>query len=190
MTPIQQIKAAIRCDDYIARYLEVKNNKSLCPVHNEKTPSLVLHDTWARCFGCGWHCDIISFAREYHGISTGDAIRMLAEEAGVQLTHQPAPHPYDAARAARTAAECEEWHRQTRAALLASLHTDDYDRILPFLTALESMTRSQLLAAYLAQRTVEQGSLLRESVRESDLWCKAITPLLSGLIDRMAGQSL
>lgn len=186
MTPIEQIKAALRFDDYAGRYLDIRANKSRCPVHDEKTASFVIHAKYGKCFGCGWHCDVISFAAEYHGISTGEAIRMLADELGLPLTRQPVAHPYDAAKAARIRAEADEWLRQTRAALITSRNADDWDRVAPFLARLESMSRRELQEAYLAQRTPEQAAMLRESIRETELWVKAITPLLERLSSYIA----
>lgn len=182
MTPIEQIKAALRFDDYAGRYLDIRANKSRCPVHDEKTASFVIHAKYGKCFGCGWHCDVITFAAEYHQMSTGAAIRMLADELGLPRQRQTALHPYDAAKAARIRAEAEEWRRQARAAMLESMHADDWDRVAPFLARLEALGRIQALDAYTAQRTPEQAELLRESIRETELWAKAITPLLERLI--------
>lgn len=182
MTPIEQIKAALRVDEYAGRFLEVKNKTALCPWHKEKTPSLKLHADFYKCHGCGAGGDVIAFAAEYHGITTRQAVRMLADQLGIPLTRQPEPHPYDAAKDARIRAEAEEWRRLARASLLASLHTDHYDLILPFLELLESMSRHQVLSAYREQRTVEQAALLRASIRESDLWVKAMTPLVERML--------
>lgn len=228
MTPIEAIKSTIRFDDYAARYLDIKNGKATCPVHKEKTASFVIHPLFGKCFGCGWHCDVIAFAAEYHGLSTGAAIRMLADEGGITLTRQPAVHPYDAAKAERIRAEAEEWRRQSRAALLAALNRsiqdqppwvpvfierspcvpdvwlpridvewilqpceypepdDSYSLIAPFLERLEALSRGEALEAYKDQRTPEQAAMLRESIRESDQWEKAMKPLISTLIDRLA----
>lgn len=186
MTPIQQIKAAIRVDEYAARYLTIKNGKSLCCFHVERTPSLSLHEHYFYCHGCSIGGDLIKFAAEYHAITVSDSVRMFASELGIPLKRQPAAHPYDAAKDARIRAEADEWRRQMKAALIAALHTDKYDLVLPFLERLESMSPSLVTKAYREQRTLEQASLLRESIRESDLWVKAMTPPISGLIDRMA----
>lgn len=174
MTPIEQIKAAIRFDGYAGRYLEVKAGKALCPFHHEKSPSFRVYEDHFYCFGCGAGGDLIRFAREYHGLSMGDAIRLLASEAGVPLAKQAPVHPYDALRAARQAAEAEEWHRLARRALIAgqhrSLHVDDYAdayaKLDKFRAHIEAMSKAQILAAYSAQRTPEQGAQLRASLAE------------------------
>jgi DNA primase len=64
--------------------------KGLCPFHNEKTPSF--HVTPARrffhCFGCGASGDVISFVMKLEGRSFPEAVRLLAERAGVELPQQ------------------------------------------------------------------------------------------------------
>jgi len=181
MTPIQQIKAALPFDQYAARHLKFKHGFAVCPFHKEKTGSLKANKLRGKCFGCGWSGDIISFAASYHGISTSAAIRMLADELGIALTKQAPIKPYDAIKAKRERSEAEEWYRQCRRTLIASMLADDYDRVLPFLTALEA---AHPIAAYREQRTVEQAALLRAAIRESDLWVKAMTPIMERLISQ------
>ena len=62
--------------------------KGLCPFHNEKTPSFSVDDEKGNyhCFGCGAHGDIISFIMEMQNISFKDALSILAEKAGVDLS--------------------------------------------------------------------------------------------------------
>ncbi len=179
MTPIQQIKAALPVNAYASRYLTIKAGKALCPFHKEKTPSLSLKAEYFKCHGCGESGDVISFASQYHGISTAAAIRMLADEFGIPLTKQLSVKPYDAVKAKRERMEADEWRRQGLSAIRTAMLADDYDRILPFLTAFEA---SNHLSAYRAQRTIEQAALLRASVRESDLWVKAMTPMIERLL--------
>lgn len=187
MTPIEQIKAAIRVDEYAARYLTVRNGKALCPFHKEKTPSLSVHEAFYKCHACGVGGDVIKFAAAFHDISTGDAIRMFAAELGIPLTRQPEKHPYDAAKDARMRAEAEEWKRQMRRSIILAMHYDHFDRIEPFLDMVNALGGQRLLAAYKEQRTMEQGIRIRESIREKDQWEKAMKPLISGFIDRLAG---
>ncbi len=162
MTPIQQIKAALHFDEYVARYLTVKNKSALCPFHVEKSPSLALHEQWGKCFGCGWAGDVVKFSAEYHDITLSAAVRMLADELGIQLIHQSASHPYDALKADRERMEAVEWRRLTKLQMVSAA---DYDTSLPFIEDLDAMTHHQLLAAYREQRTVEQAATLRDSAR-------------------------
>jgi DNA primase len=179
VTPIEQIKAAIRLDEYASRYLVIKNKKAICFLHAEKTASMSVHRDYFFCHGCGAGGDIIKFASAYHDLTASGAVKMLAAELGIPLTRQAQAHPYDAAKAQRERSEAEEWKRQAKRSLLTCLHQDDYDRILPFLERLEA---APALPAYRAQRTPEQAVMLRESMRETDLWVKAITPLVERLL--------
>jgi len=64
-----------------------QNHQALCPFHNEKTPSFVIFDASQhfRCFGCGKSGDIISFVMEREQVGFMEALRQLAERAGVEL---------------------------------------------------------------------------------------------------------
>lgn len=76
----------------IGAYLELKpagtaRFKALCPFHNEKTPSFtVSRDRQIfYCFGCEKHGDAISFLQEYEGLTFHEALRKLADKAGIRL---------------------------------------------------------------------------------------------------------
>ncbi|WP_294391708.1 DNA primase [uncultured Sphingomonas sp.] len=74
--------------------------KGCCPFHNEKTPSFYVNDEKAfyHCFGCGAHGDAIRFLTEAKGLPFMDAVKDLAQAAGLEL---PAPDPAARARAER-----------------------------------------------------------------------------------------
>ena len=59
----------------------------LCPFHQEKTPSFNVNDQKAMyyCFGCHAHGDLISFITETEKISFADAVKYLANFAGMSL---------------------------------------------------------------------------------------------------------
>ena len=77
--------------DIVERYVPLKkagtNFSACCPFHTEKTPSFTVSPTkqFYHCFGCGAHGNAISFVMEYQGLGYIDAIRSLAEGAGMQL---------------------------------------------------------------------------------------------------------
>jgi len=59
----------------------------LCPFHSEKTPSFHVHPDrgFFKCFGCGVGGDVITFVQKLENAAFGDAVRMLAAKAGVEL---------------------------------------------------------------------------------------------------------
>lgn len=89
---LQEIKKRIDIVDYIGALVPLKkagrNFKANCPFHNEKTPSFVVsqdRQLW-RCFGgCQDGGDVISFVMKYENITFYEALKELAEQAGVKL---------------------------------------------------------------------------------------------------------
>jgi len=85
------IKEKLNVTDFLRSYLKLipagKNFKALCPFHQEKTPSFIVspdRQTW-HCFGCGEGGDIIKFVMRYENFEFPEALRLLAEKAGVPL---------------------------------------------------------------------------------------------------------
>lgn len=68
--------------------LEKKGGKywACCPFHNEKTPSFVVsEDGFFYCFGCKESGDVISFIMKYESCDFGQAIEILAKNAGMEV---------------------------------------------------------------------------------------------------------
>lgn len=61
--------------------------RGLCPFHSEKSPSFYVHPgrQMFKCFGCQVAGDVISFVQRSEGRTFPEAIRILAERAGVEL---------------------------------------------------------------------------------------------------------
>lgn len=56
-----------------------------CPFHNEKTPSFCVNNGWYHCFGCGASGDVVKFVMEMESVTFYDAVKLLADKAGMQM---------------------------------------------------------------------------------------------------------
>ena len=92
---VDDIKERLDAVELIGRYVPLKKAgrtfKGLCPFHSEKTPSFIVYpeDGHYHCFGCGQGGDIFTFVMKMENLEFGDALRVLAERAGVTLIERP-----------------------------------------------------------------------------------------------------
>ncbi len=97
MDAVTEIKRRIEPAEYIGRSVKLqkagRNFRGLCPFHTEKTPSFYVftdRGSW-RCFGsCGEGGDIFSFVQKRENVDFRESLRILAEEAGVELSARAA----------------------------------------------------------------------------------------------------
>ena len=85
------IKQKLELVEFLRGYLTLlpagKNFKALCPFHGEKTPSFIVspdRQMW-HCFGCGVGGDIFKFIMLYEHLEFPEALKFLAERAGIQI---------------------------------------------------------------------------------------------------------
>jgi DNA primase len=94
-----------------------------CPVHDDRTPSMVLHLDTDRyhCFGCGATGDVVQWVRDIYRVGVADAVRMLAQSGRL-----PAPPDTDGRAGvgpvmAGPRADAPDPSRTTRERVLAAL---------------------------------------------------------------------
>ncbi len=86
-----EVKSKLSVVDVVGETVALKKAgttfKGLCPFHGEKTPSFVVtpaRESW-HCFGCGKGGDIFSFVMDRDSVTFPEALRQLAEKAGVEI---------------------------------------------------------------------------------------------------------
>ena len=88
---ISEILEKVDLVDIVSRYVTLKkvgkNYFGLCPFHSEKTPSFSVSPDKQLyyCFGCGARGNAITFLMQIEGLSFAEALKELADMAGVEL---------------------------------------------------------------------------------------------------------
>lgn len=88
---IEEIRTATDIVEIIGSHVQLKrrgkNYTGLCPFHVEKTPSFSVSPDKQMfyCFGCGKGGNVFSFMMEFEKVSFQEAVRSLAEKAGIAL---------------------------------------------------------------------------------------------------------
>ena len=88
---IEEVRTGNDIVDVISQYVNLKkkgaNYFGLCPFHNEKSPSFSVSPgkQMYYCFGCGAGGNVITFIMEYENYSFVEALKLLAERAGIAL---------------------------------------------------------------------------------------------------------
>ena len=88
---IEEVRMKNDIVDVISGYVKLQKKGSsyfgLCPFHNEKSPSFSVsrQKQMYYCFGCGAGGNVFTFIMEYENFTFVEALKMLAERAGVEL---------------------------------------------------------------------------------------------------------
>lgn len=88
---VEEVRMKNDIVDVISGYVKITKKGSshfgLCPFHNEKSPSFSVSQSKQMyyCFGCGAGGNVFTFVMEYENYSFQEAIKMLADRAGVSL---------------------------------------------------------------------------------------------------------
>jgi len=88
---VEEVRARNDIVDVISGYVKLQRKGSsyfgLCPFHNEKSPSFSVSPSKQMyyCFGCGAGGNVFTFIMEYENYTFPEALKLLADRAGVSL---------------------------------------------------------------------------------------------------------
>src|SRR5947208_1064660 len=88
---VERVRAASEITSVVGTQVTLRKAgrtwKGLCPFHQEKTPSFTVspeRQTY-HCFGCGAGGDVFRFVQETEKVTFPEALRLLADRAGIRL---------------------------------------------------------------------------------------------------------
>ncbi len=91
---VEEVRMRSDIVDVISSYVKLQKRGGtyfgLCPFHNEKTPSFSVTPSKQMyyCFGCGAGGNVFTFLMEYENLTFPEAVRQLADRAGVELPQE------------------------------------------------------------------------------------------------------
>ena len=95
---IDQVRDANDIVDVIGSYISLKKKGSnyvgICPFHNDSDPSLSVSRSKQiyKCFACGESGNVFTFLMKYENMDFGDAVKTLADRAGIELPQKNYSH--------------------------------------------------------------------------------------------------
>ena len=93
--PFGRVRRAVDIVKVVGEHVALKRAgrefKGLCPFHQGQRPSLAVvpEKQIFHCFECGMGGDVFKFLTQYHKITNREALRMLAQRAGIDLPEWP-----------------------------------------------------------------------------------------------------
>lgn len=165
---IAQVKAATDLAALVADYVPLKKAAAryvgLCPFHKERTPSFGVHpQQWYKCFGCGAHGDCFCFLQRIEGIPFSEALKRLAERAGVSMDDRWPISRAALAYAREQAEMCRWWWERRRESLIRNgmLALEDGDSML-------TTYLHEIRGRWDGLSVIEKYRVFREQVRDKD----------------------
>lgn len=128
-----QIRVRVSIVDVISRYLKLRKkgivHSALCPFHKERTPSFTVQESKGQyhCFGCGAHGDVIDFVKAVERLTTIEAVKKIAEQAGIPFESRDWPQDEKKQEERASLISClDEVSTVFRQALLHNAYALDY----------------------------------------------------------------
>ncbi|WP_035171813.1 DNA primase [Caldanaerobius polysaccharolyticus] len=96
---IQEVMESNDIVDVVSNYVNLKRSgreyRGLCPFHSEKTPSFYVDEDKQvyYCFGCQSGGNVISFIMNIENLSFADAVKFLADRAGITIEEEQKEDP-------------------------------------------------------------------------------------------------
>jgi len=102
----QSVKQQVDIVKIVEGYIRLRkagatNYSGLCPFHKEKSPSFNVHAVrqFFHCFGCGVSGDVFTFVGKIENVSFLEAVKIVAQKAGIPLPKREFSSPEEAAEA-------------------------------------------------------------------------------------------
>lgn len=155
---IEEVRERNDIVDVISSYVSLKRKGSswfgLCPFHNERSPSFSVNrdKQMYYCFGCGQGGDVYHFLEEYNRLTFTEALKELADRAGIELPEQEQTE--------------EERQQEDERLVLRNMNKDAAIYFHYLLTG----KRGERARAYLADRGVSQEMINHFGLGYSDIY--------------------
>ncbi|MFQ5694936.1 MAG: DNA primase [Terriglobia bacterium] len=168
--------------DYVRLKKSGQNFLGLCPFHNEKTPSFAVHPVKQiyHCFGCGVGGDVFKFVMEVEKMSFPEALRHVADKAGVRLPERK-PRTPEEARQTRLRTELLKLHAEA-ARFFAEQLTKSKEGQLARAYLLDRGLTDETIKAFALGYAPGTGDALLRRLRSGDASPQALEA--SGLVNK------